>query len=753
MLFRSLGERVKGLHHAFRRRFAPERPVASAKLYVCGLGHFRACLNGAEVTDAVLETGWTHYDKTCQYSAYDVTALVRQGENALGILPGDGMFNVTDEGYAYYPRSYGLPRFIARLRLAYEDGGREDISSGEGWEMAPGPILYSGIYGGEDYDARLEPDWTGEAGWEPATASEPPKGRLEPQLQEPLKVTEILPPASVRRLSDGVWLYDLGSNFSGWASLEMAFSEDPEGREISMIPSELLGADGRPDQRGRGAGYHWRYIASAAPAQRWRPSFTYYGFRYVMVEGAVPAGESPTGAEKGLPVIRRLQGEFITPDNLPAGGFECSEELFNQIHRLVYRAMLSNIKSYMTDCPHREKLPWLEQTHLIGPGMLYSFNLRNLYEKIERDMADSQRESGLVPDICPEYVVFGYHEGFVDSPEWGSACILNAWHLYRMYGDNALFGPYYPLMRRYILYLKGKTYGHLLHHGLGDWLDIGPMKPYSQNTPVAVVASAMYYYDLRIMAEIAGILAGEAADPARAAALRADREEYLAEMAAVSREYNAHFFDDQTNRYATGSQAAQAMSLIAGLVPEDRVEKVLHVLVEDIEKRGYATTAGDVGHPFVLAALTRWGRSDVIVKMTRVTDRPGYGYQVKCGATTLTEDWDGPDPANPHNSQNHLMLGGIMEWFYGGLAGIHSLRAEREGDQILFKPHFAEGIDRVDAWTTLARGRAALSWRRLDGERVRVTITVPPNARAVFENERDGGRAEYPSGTHSFEID
>ena len=563
---------------------------------------------------------------------------------------------------------------------------------------------------------------------------------------------ETLSPVSVRRLDDGVWLYDLGTNFSGWVAFEARFPARAAGMEIRLTPSELLGADGRPDQRGRGAGYHWRYIAGDAPLQRYRPAFTYYGFRWVMVEGAVPAGEAPTAAERNLPALTRLEGEFIYPDRLRAGGFDCSEALFGQIHALVDRAMRSNIKSYMTDCPHREKLPWLEQTHLIGPGMLYGFNLRNLYEKIERDMEDSQRENGLVPDICPEYVVFGYHEGFVDSPEWGSACILNAWHIYRMYGDARLFERYYDLMRRYVRYLGGRTYEHLLHHGLGDWLDIGPMKPWSQNTPVPVVASAIYYYDLRVMAEIAGLLAQGSGDAARAEALRADREAYLAEMEAVRRAYNAHFFDDQTNRYANGSQAAQAMSLIAGLVPQEREQKVLDVLVKDIERRGYATTAGDVGHPFVLAALMRHGRNDVILRMTRVTDRPGYGYQVRCGATTLTEEWDGPDPERPHGSQNHLMLGGIMEWFYGGLAGLMPLRRPHAPGEMLLRPHFAEGIDWVEAWTTTRKGRLSLRWAREDG-RIRVSIEVPPNARAVFEDERDGRRTEWTSGRHCFELD
>ncbi|MBR3643835.1 MAG: hypothetical protein IKN57_10030, partial [Parasporobacterium sp.] len=536
-----------------------------------------------------------------------------------------------------------------------------------------------------------------------------------------------------------------------------------------------------PDQKGRGAGYHWRYISGCGRVQSYRPAFTYYGFRYVMTKGAVPAeitgsgsgyeGENAgtreehaalcrlktdcsegllTEAEKKLPVIQYLAGEFIYPDNMISGSFSCSDPLFSGIHRIVTMAMLSNIKSYMTDCPHREKLPWLEQTHLIGPGMLYNFNLRNLYEKIEQDMEDSQRKNGLIPDICPEYVVFGYHEGFVDSPEWGSACILNVWHLYLMYGETMLLERYYTVMRRYLLYQKSRTYGHLLHHGLGDWLDIGPMTPYSQNTPVPLVASAIYYYDLRVMAEMAGILEAAATDSIMAGTFKTHRKEYTLEMEAVYREYNAQFLDEQTNRYANGSQAAQAMSLVAGLVPKEREEKVLSMLVKDIEKRGYATTAGDVGHPFVLAALMKWKRNDVITAMTKMTDKPGYGYQVKCGATTLTEDWDGPDPEAPHGSQNHLMLGSIEEWFYGGLAGINPIRRDKK-EELLFCPHFAEGIDEVNAWTIVKKGYAGISWKRGENGKIELELLIPPNSSAVFENEADGSRKLFQSGRYRFE--
>ena len=247
----------------------------------------------------------------------------------------------------------------------------------------------------------------------------------------------------------------------------------------------------------------------------------------------------------------------------------CIRDRFNDIHQIVRQAILSNTKSYFTDCPHREKLGWLEQTHLIGPSIMYNLDVHNLYDKVEGDMADTQWENGLVPDICPEYVTgFGkWHQGFVDSPEWGSACILNPWYVYKRYGDSALLGRYYGNMKRYLDYLGSRTHHEVLHHGLGDWLDIGPCTPHSQNTPVPIVATCIYYYDLKVMKETA-VLLGKKEDAA----------EYEARMERVFREYNLQFLDDQTGRYGNGSQTAQAMSLVAGLVPGEMEKKAVQQL-------------------------------------------------------------------------------------------------------------------------------------------------------------------------------
>ncbi len=719
-----------------RRTFTLAGPVREARLFICGLGHQKTCINRREVTDAVLEAGWTDYRKSCLYCVYDVGELLREGKNAVSVSLGDGMYNVPGGRYAYYPRSYGEKKLLARLRVTYESGGEVNIVTDTSWQAGPGPIKFCCIYGGEDYDGGIperepsSPDFEPDGAWEPAAPAPEFPGVLRAASAPPLRVMRRYPPRSIRRLEGGAYLVDLGTNFSGWARIRLRTAGDMAGKRVTLTPGELLTPGGEPDQRVTGPGYAWTYICGGGDAQEFAPDFTYTGFRYVKVEGAVPspglwrrAGRGTRGSAEGLPVLEELTGEFIYPDMEEAGGFSCSNALFDQIHRLVRQAMLSNIKSCFTDCPHREKLPWLEETHLIGPAMMCFFDLRALYEKIERDMADSQHGDGLVPDVCPEYVTgFGrWHRGFVDSPEWGSACVINMWHLYRKYGSVRALRDWYPTMKKYVEYLTGRTWHGVLHHGLGDWLDVGPCTPYSQNTPVPVTATCVYYMDLGIL-EKAAELTGNGAD---AAAFRAQRE-------LVFEEYNRQFLDTETGRYANGSQTAQAMSLMAGLVPERYREKVLGQLRDEVVKRGYAITAGDVGHPYLTAALMQNGMSDILNKMTNITDTPGYGYQVVNGATTLTEEWDGPDPKRPHGSQNHLMLGSIDEWFCCGLGGIGSIRAPGQFDRVTVCPHIAEGVDECKVWTAHPYGRLSVSWRRegpaAEGaSAARVTVTVPPN--------------------------
>ncbi len=745
-----VGEVEDHVSHLFRHAFSLDGQIERASLFVCGLGHYELHLNGQRVGDRVLEPGWTNYKKSCLYSSYDVTDLVCTGGNAMGLYLGDGMFNLPGGRYVYFERTFGKMKFLLQLNIHYADGRVTEVVSGPYWRMAQGPETFSCMYGGLDYDARLEqdgfdhPDFVEGADWTPACIVDAPEGVLVSQTMPSLKVMETYKPVSIEETSPGVYLYDFGTNFSGWAHIALSGGESLAGRVVTLVPGEILSSDKRPDQKVTGRGYHWQYTLNDKQSQEYAPRFTYTGFRYVEVTGAIPR-ELASSGETG-PVLERMTGEFIYPDIQDTGSFRCSNPLFNDIHRMVRQAMLSNMKSVLTDCPHRERLGWLEQTHLIAPGLLYNFDLSHHYAKIQRDFAEAQYENGLVPDICPQYVVFGYHAGYNDSPEWGSAAVLNPWYTYLRTGDTGLLTQYYPEMARYVDYLTSRAHHHVLHHGLGDWLDISMFPVNAQNaanTPVPVVATCIYYLDVTVMAETAALL-GYAEDALR----------YRALAAEIRGEFRLQFLDKQnirSIRVANGSQTAQAMALICGLIDEDEIPLTLSMMVRDIEGRGYATTAGDIGHPFVLAALCKYGRSDIVNRMTNVTDTPSYGYQVRCGATTLAEAWDGPNPERPHGSQNHFMLGAIEEWFYAGLAGLCSLRAGMPFDKVLIKPHFAEGMDEVEASTWHPYGQISIRWRREVGG-IQIDLILPPGLTALFVSELDGAETPLASGHHQFTL-
>jgi hypothetical protein len=698
--------------HGFR---LPGKPV-SATLRISGLGQYEAHINGHGITNAVLTPGWTVYSKRVLFDTYDVTRFLRAGSNAIGVMLGNGMYNVLpDPGrYSKFERSFGQPKLIAELTVRF--AGRPDlvISSGADWVTRPGPITFSNVYGGEDFDARLEPvGWDtaafNDSDWSKAIQVAGPGGALAAETTPPVEAFETFTPVRITHPGPNLTVYDLGQNFSGWPEIAVV---GRRGASVKLLAGELLGASGEVTQRSAGAApddpnlftYTLRGGATAKDPERWHPRFSYYGFRYVEAETSAPDV-----------VIVRLTGRFLHDDVRQIGTFTSSDPLFNRIHALIDRAMLSNMVSVLTDCPHREKLGWLEESHLAGTSLNYNWDLASLYNKISNDIADSQQPNGLVPSIAPEFPVF---EGsFRDSPEWGSAAILSPWIAYQFSGDPQSLRDHYDSMRRYAAYLGSKTHEHLLDYGLGDWYDIGPGEPgESKLTTKGVTATAIYYQDLTTLARIAS-LTGHADDV----------DGYTAEAEAVKTAFNRRFFHPDTNLYDRGSQTAQAMPLVLGLVPSGHEAAVLDNLVASIRVTQNHVTAGDVGFHYVVRALTDRGRSDVLFDMLSRTDPPSYGAQVAAGVTSLTEAWD----ANPNDSQNHFMLGHAEEWFYRGLAGIDFDRSRGAGEEIRIAPVIVGTLTSASVSLNSSLGRIESGWHRsdTDSDTLAMDVTIPPGAR------------------------
>jgi hypothetical protein len=704
-----------------RREFSVKPALKRALVNICGLGHYELILNGQRVGSDFLSPGWTKYDQTCLYDTHDITAALQRGDNAVGIELGNGMFNVLGGGrFTKFKGTFGAQQAIAQIRLEYADGSVDLIDTDESWRTAAGAITFSSIYGGEDFDARLvQPGWNkihfDDAKWSPAPVLKGPGGTLRglSAAAPPLREIEVHQPVAIRALTNGNTLYDLGQNASHIPRFTVT---GPAGSTVRLMPSELIFPDGSINQSSMGAGHRgalWcEYTKATDGAESWSPKFFYCGCRYYEVKF------SPAMTNGALPKIKALTGVVVHSASEPVGEFACSNPLFNRIRTLVRWAQRSNMVSLMTDCPHREKLGWLEEDHLNGPALRYEFALDQLFTKTMNDIADSQLTNGLVPNIAPEYTIFRTKDdpnhlrnAFGDSPEWSATFILVPWQQYEFSGDLQLFRTHYDAMKHYVAYLGSRASNQIVNYGLGDWYDLGPNKPgVSQLTPVALTATAFYFENVKVMAQAATLLGHDA-----------DAKEFSELAEKIRAAFNEKFYDATNHSYATGSQCANAIPLAFGLCDNWNRPAVLDALVRDIRAHNTANTAGDVGYRYVLRALADGGRNDVIFDINNQTNKPGYGMQLAKGKTSLTEAWDGG------SSQNHFMLGQIQEWFYHDLAGIQS--ADNGFKKIRIAPQPVGDVTWVKASYESIRGRIVSDWHR-DGKNFTLKATIPANTTA-----------------------
>jgi alpha-L-rhamnosidase len=710
-----------------RKIFTVSKIVSKAIVFISGLGQYDLTINGTEAGKGFLTPGWTYYDKRCEYDVLDVTSLLKNGDNCAGIILGNGFFNITRERYFKLVDAFGFPKLICRLKIDYSDGSSDDIVSDDTWKTASSAITFTSIYGGEDYDARLDQKGWDQPGfddkqWKRAELVKAPIGQLVADLDNPVAIMDSFTVRKVIHPKPGICIYDFGQNSSGIIQLKI---KGQRGQVLRIYPAEILSGDTVVNQDATGKPYYWSYTLKGGGIETWHPKFTYYGFRYVQITDAIPS-DSPGSS---LPVIVRLQSLHTRNSSASNGSFSCSNPLFNRIYDLINWAIKSNYQSVVTDCPTREKLSWLEQDYLMGNSIHYNFDNYGLYHKLVFDLMDAQTPEGFVPDIAPEFVKFD--NGFLDSPEWGSACVILPWLLYTWNDDPDMLNIAYPMMTKYVEYLERKSENHILSYGLGDWFDYGPGRPgVAQLTPISLTATAIYYYDVALLSKMALIL-NKGDD--------ASRYDQLATQ--IKAAFNGKFFNAPTGVYSTGSQTAMAMPLSVGLVDERSRMTVLKNLTDSIKMHHYALTAGDIGFHFLISALDDGGRSDVIYKMNNRDDVPGYGFQLKKGATSLTESW----PALENVSNNHLMLGHIMEWFYSGLAGISQENISVGYRKLKIRPQPIGDIEWAKGSFHTPYGWVSTSWHKTESNFF-LEVSIPVNATATIYLPANGNAHVFING-------
>ena len=676
-----------------RRSIKLQGVVRQATVYIVGLGFYELTIDGSKVGDAEFAPLWSDYDKSIFYNEYDVTDyfLSKTSKHLLQVLLGNGFYNEQGKRYAKMNISFGPPTRLFRLHIVYQDGRSEDVVSDHSWQWALSPITFNSIYGGEDYDARMVPST-----WQPVVIQEAPKGILRKQMAEPVKIMERYGVKDTVRC-DSVLVLDMGQNLAGFPAVTVC---GKVGQRLKLIPGETLTKEGLVSQKQSGRPHFYIYtLGTSNQTETWHPRFSYYGYRYLQIEG-------------DLEVLRKVESCFVYNSARKTGSFECSNQLFNDTYRLIDRAIRSNWQAVWTDCPHREKLGWLEQDWLNGEGLLANYDCRSMIAQTMQNIADAQSDNGALPEIAPNLCVFegSWAPPFLESPEWGGAFVALPF-LYRdFYGDDSLIRQYRPQMKRYVDYLATQDSCYILKQGLGDWYDYGPGRAgFAQNTPMALVSTAHYYWWNHLMQE-------PRADSIRAAFIR-------------------EFYHPDTHRVGTGSQCAYAIALEMGLVPEKDRQTVLDSLVADIHHHGDRLTTGDVGNRYLFNALIHHGQQELLYKMLNHYDVPGYGYQIKLGHTTLTEQWNPEFGA----SMNHFMMGHINNILVPYILGIW-----RQGSQYVIAPHPIGDL----TWCKGSMEEVQVAWH-IEGDTFVVDVNIPTGTTATVKMPYSGLCQVLDEGHHT----
>ncbi len=680
-----------------RKEFSLPAKVVRARAYITALGYYELHINGKKIGDNVLDPAWTLYPKRVLYSTYDVTSALKDGANAVGVMLGGGW---ATERPGNIPPYYNAPELLFQLNIELADGKTVSISSNTTWKMARGAVVSDSVYNGEVYDARLyQPGWDrpgfNDSAWAPAQVEKGTDGKISAEMMPPIRVVDTLTPRSMTNPEPGVYVYDFGQNFAGWAQLRV---RGPRGTKVEMRFSELLYPNGMPNRQNlRQAKARDIYILRGKGLEVYQPHFTYHGFRYVELTGY-----------PGTPGLDTIRGMVVHSDVHTVGSFVASRQILNQIQSLIYWGQLSNLYSIPTDCDQRnERQGWMGDAQASAPEAMMNFNMAAFYTNFIRDIRDSQKPNGEVPDTVPHK--YGQYPA---DPAWGTAYPLLCWYMWQHYGDRRILQENYEGLKKYEEFLQSRAQDNVVRYSYyGDWVAL-------KHTPGALVSDAYYYRDTEVLANIARILGKTE-----------DAETYSNLAGVIKDAFNKAFLNPETGAYANGTQTAQAMALAMHLVPAKEHAKVMDVLTNNIvyENNTHLTT-GFIGVKYLLPALTENGRPDLAYELATRKTFPSWGYMIAKGATTLWELWQ--DKVGPSmNSHNHIMFGSVGAWFYQALGGIN-LGPDGEGYRhILIEPNVVENLDWASASTETVRGLVSCSWVHKQGS-VSMDVVIPPNSDA-----------------------
>lgn len=696
----------------FRKKFTTGKKIKSARAYIAVGGLYELYINGEKIGNHRLDPLYTRFDRRNLYVTYDVTGQLRNGDNAIGVLLGNGWYNHQSKAVWDFDRApwRNRPAFCLDLRITYSDGSVETIPTDLSWKTSSGALVFNSIYTGEHYDARLEqkgwntPDFD-DSKWRGVGLRGVPSQNVVAQQVRPIRNVLTIPAKSVNKINDKTYVFDFGQNMAGVTNIKVS---GEVGTEVRIMHGERLFDNGRIDMSN--IDVYYRGDKEKDPFQtdililsggedEFMAKFNYKGFRYVEVT-----------SDKPIELNQNSLTAFFMHSDVPASGeIKTSSELVNKLWWATNNAYLSNLMGYPTDCPQREKNGWTGDGHFAIETALYNFDGITVYEKWLADHRDEQQPNGVLPDIIP---TGGWGYGTDNGLDWTSTIAIIPWNLYMFYGDSKPLADCYENIKRYVNYVDRTSPNHLTSWGRGDWV---PVKSRSNKE---FTSSVYFYVDTKILATAAKLFNKQD-----------DYTYYTALAEKIKEAVNNKYLNKETGIYAGGSQTELSVPLQWKIVPEDMIAKVAKNLAKKVEEAGFHLDVGVLGAKAILNALSENGYPETAYRVAAQDTYPSWGWWIVNGATTLLENWD--LKAERDISDNHMMFGEIGGWFYKGLGGIFPDPEQPGFKHIILRPNFVKELKHFEAKHDSPYGQIISKWE-WNRKKINYEVVVPANSTATL---------------------
>ncbi len=700
-----------------RRAIAVSKNVKSARLYVTALGSYRVFLNGNRVGSDVMTPDFTDYRKRVLYQTYDVTTLLVKGNNVIGALLGDGWYGspLTWVGMHFFQ----LPdRFMAQLELNYDDGTHETIATDSSWKAQESPIIQSEIYGGEVYDARAEqPGWAkpgfDDSKWKAAMFADAPAITVSSQITAPAQVVATLEPKSVTPAANRAYIFDMGQNMVGWATLKV---RGAAGTKVQMRFAEILNPDGTIYTANlRSADASDTYILRGGEEETFAPHFTFHGFRYIEVTGY-----------PGVPTLNAIKGDVVSSvAGEPAAKLDTSSELVNKMWSIGIWGQRGNFLSIPTDCPQRdERLGWMGDAEVFWRTGSYNFDIAAYSQKFIQDIVDAQNRQGAFTNVSPNTLPSTVEESGdpapssdrIGAPGWGDAGVIVPWTTWLQYGDEAVIEENWDAMQRWMEFIQSRNPDFIRKNSVGpnfaDWL--AP----DENTNKDLLATAYWALIANMMSQMA-----------HATGKEADAKRYDDVTRNIRAAFQKAYIKDD-GEVGTGTQTSYVVALYTKMAPASLEPALVDKLVKDIEARKWHLSTGFLGTPFLLFTLADHGRTDVAYRLLLNDTYPSWGYMLSKGATTWWERWNGDTGDPAMNSYNHYAFGSVIAWVYRYAAGIDTPSGSPAFKEIIIHPHLDARMTSARAEYESIYGKIVSDWNGTPTGPFSLKVTIPANTSA-----------------------